>query len=255
MYSPSHRQTAPQTINIQPTPRTDPDFCQNVSLRCYVVATVIHIQSVHGQRFVCVRVCIYIYIYIYTHTHTHTLFLWRYSPTRTMTSAFMRFLDLIRRRITVGRTPLDEQSARRRDLYLTTHNTHNRHPRPNGIRTHNLRKQAAADLRLRPRVHWDLCIYTHILHNTEMLVGQNKYKEQRDWDRQWMPRAILGTRDIGSQPWIGCWRSRRSRAWPCSANSGRRPSANMDTEKLTSQGGARRDSRHFQWIFTGILSL
>jgi hypothetical protein len=27
---------------------------------------------------------------------------------------------------TVGRTPLDEWSVRRRDLYLTTHNTHNR---------------------------------------------------------------------------------------------------------------------------------
>jgi hypothetical protein len=30
------------------------------------------------------------------------------------------------RRTTVGRTPLDEWSARRRDLYLTTHNTRNR---------------------------------------------------------------------------------------------------------------------------------
>ena len=30
------------------------------------------------------------------------------------------------RRITVGRTPLDEWSARRRDLYPTTHNTYNR---------------------------------------------------------------------------------------------------------------------------------
>jgi hypothetical protein len=29
-------------------------------------------------------------------------------------------------RTTVGRTPLDEGSARRRVLYLTTHNTHNR---------------------------------------------------------------------------------------------------------------------------------
>jgi len=29
-------------------------------------------------------------------------------------------------RTTVGRTPLDEWSGRRRDLYLTTHNTHNR---------------------------------------------------------------------------------------------------------------------------------
>ena len=30
------------------------------------------------------------------------------------------------RHATVGRTPLDAWSARRRDLYLTTHNTHNR---------------------------------------------------------------------------------------------------------------------------------
>jgi hypothetical protein len=30
------------------------------------------------------------------------------------------------RRTTVGRTPLEEWSARRRDLYLTTHDTHNR---------------------------------------------------------------------------------------------------------------------------------
>jgi len=36
------------------------------------------------------------------------------------------FLDHTQRRITVGRTPLDEWSARRRDLYLTTHDTHNR---------------------------------------------------------------------------------------------------------------------------------
>jgi hypothetical protein len=36
------------------------------------------------------------------------------------------FLDHTQRRTTVGRTPLDERSARRRDLYLTTHHTHNR---------------------------------------------------------------------------------------------------------------------------------
>ena len=30
------------------------------------------------------------------------------------------------RRVTFGRTPLDEWSIRRRDVYLTTHNTHNR---------------------------------------------------------------------------------------------------------------------------------
>ena len=36
------------------------------------------------------------------------------------------FLDHTQRRSTVRRTPLDEWSARRRDLYLTTHDTHNR---------------------------------------------------------------------------------------------------------------------------------
>ena len=36
------------------------------------------------------------------------------------------FLDHTQRRTTVGRTPLDERSARRRGLYPTTHDTHNR---------------------------------------------------------------------------------------------------------------------------------
>ena len=47
----------------------------------------------------------YIYIYIY------------------MEHPFLLFLDHTQRRTTVGRTPLNEWSARRRDLYLTTHDT------------------------------------------------------------------------------------------------------------------------------------
>ena len=43
-----------------------------------------------------------------------------------MVSSFLRFLDHTLRRTTVGWTPLDERSARRTDLYLTTNNTHNR---------------------------------------------------------------------------------------------------------------------------------
>jgi len=66
-----------------------------------------------------------------------------------------RFQHHTQWRATVSRTPLDEWSARRRDLYLTTHNTHIKHPCPGGIRTHNLSRRAAADLRLRPRGHWD----------------------------------------------------------------------------------------------------
>jgi hypothetical protein len=42
-----------------------------------------------------------------------------------MASSFTRFLDHTRR-ATASRTPLDEWSARRRDLYLTTYNTQNR---------------------------------------------------------------------------------------------------------------------------------
>ena len=45
--------------------------------------------------------------------------------TRAMASSFLRFLDHTQWRITVGRIPLDEWSARRRDL-LKTYNTHNR---------------------------------------------------------------------------------------------------------------------------------
>ena len=56
---------------------------------------------------------------------TPTTLLWRCSPTWAMAS-FLRFLDHTQRHTTVGRTPLDEWSARRRDLYLTTPNTHNR---------------------------------------------------------------------------------------------------------------------------------
>jgi len=54
-------------------------------------------------------------------------FFWRNSPQWAMASSFMRFLDHTQRRTVVGRTPIDEWSALRTDLYLTTHNTHNIH--------------------------------------------------------------------------------------------------------------------------------
>ena len=84
-------------------------------------------------------------------------FLWRCGPTRAMACSFLRFFDNTQRLITLGRTPLNEWSARLRDLHLTTHNTRNRQTSmpPCGIRTHNLSRRAAADLRLRPYGHWD----------------------------------------------------------------------------------------------------
>jgi hypothetical protein len=66
-------------------------------------------------------------------------------------------LDHTQAHITVGRTPLDEGSARRRDLYLTTHKHSqetNIHAR-GGLRTHDPSNRSAADVRLRPRGHWD----------------------------------------------------------------------------------------------------
>ena len=54
------------------------------------------------------------------------VFWWHCNPTLVMASSFLRFLDHTQWRTTVDRTPLDEWSARRRDLYLTTHNIHNR---------------------------------------------------------------------------------------------------------------------------------
>jgi len=48
------------------------------------------------------------------------------TPQWARASSFTRFLDHTQRRTTLGRTPLDEWSARRRDSYLTSRNTHNR---------------------------------------------------------------------------------------------------------------------------------
>jgi hypothetical protein len=51
---------------------------------------------------------------------------WRDSSQWARASSFTRFLDHTQRCTIVGRTPVDEWSARRRDLSLTSHNTHNR---------------------------------------------------------------------------------------------------------------------------------
>ena len=90
-------------------------------------------------------------------------FLWRCDPTRVMASSFLRFLDHTQLRTTVGRTPLDEWSARRRNLYLTTHNTHNRQTSmaPVGFEPIISAGKSAADLHLRPRGHWDFYRFSY----------------------------------------------------------------------------------------------
>jgi len=77
-------------------------------------------------------------------------------PMRAMTSLFLRVLYYIKRRSTVGRTHLDESSARLEDPYLTIQYSQQTDIHATrGIRTHNLSRRAVADLCLRMRGHWD----------------------------------------------------------------------------------------------------
>jgi hypothetical protein len=88
---------------------------------------------------------------------------------------------------TLGRTPLDEWSARHRDLYLTKHNIQQQTDiyAASGIRTRNPTKRAAADPRLRRRGYWNrrktsydghIPILT-VLCSPPVIIGQ--YKPQQ----------------------------------------------------------------------------
>jgi hypothetical protein len=68
-------------------------------------------------------------------------------PSQLARASFTRFPDHTQRPTTVGRTPLDEWSARREDLYLTTY----RHPWSRC--DSNPQSQQASGLR--PRGHWE----------------------------------------------------------------------------------------------------
>jgi hypothetical protein len=62
---------------------------------------------------------------------------------------------------TLGRTPLDEWSARRRDFYLTTQLSQEKDIHAfGGIQTRSPSKRAAADLR--PRCHCDRHFQLHV---------------------------------------------------------------------------------------------
>jgi len=82
---------------------------------------------------------------------------WRDSPQWVMASSLTRFLDHTQRRITVEKTPLDEWSASRKDLYLITHTTLRigKRPCPWWDSNPQSHRRAAADLYLRPWGHWD----------------------------------------------------------------------------------------------------
>jgi len=62
---------------------------------------------------------------------------WRDGPHWSRTSSFTRFLYHTQRSTAVGGTPLDEWWTRRSDLFLISHNIHNRQT-SGGIRTHTV---------------------------------------------------------------------------------------------------------------------
>ena len=69
-----------------------------------------------------------------------------------MAASFLTFIDHTQRQIVIVRASLDEGSARRRDLYQTTHNTHNRRTSMPlaGFEPAILANDRPADSRLRP---------------------------------------------------------------------------------------------------------
>ena len=90
-----------------------------------------------------VKFCIYFFFPI-----------WRCGPTWSMASSFLRFLDhtthFSGRVISSSQRPLSDNIQHSEDR--STHVA-------GGIRTHNRRKRAAADPRLKQRGHWDLSLF------------------------------------------------------------------------------------------------
>jgi hypothetical protein len=78
----------------------------------------------------------------------------RCGPTRARASSFKWFLDHIQRPHSIVLLWMSDQPVTETST-CTTHNTHNRHLCPDGIRTRNPSKRADADPRLRPRGQWD----------------------------------------------------------------------------------------------------
>ena len=79
-------------------------------------------------------------------------------------------------------TSLEEWSARSRGFYLTTHNTHKRHPCPWGFRKLNPSKPAATEPSLTPRGHRDRLTNLYI-----SLKSSSTLLTQRQIEGWWRP--------------------------------------------------------------------
>jgi len=114
------------------------------------------------------------------------------APSRPAPSHFRRF-NIILSHTTLGRNPLDRWSARRRDLYLTTHNTHNRQtsippagfepaiPASERPHTHALDRAATEIVGTYTLIKcWPVCrikgLFTHWKYETP--VSENAYQNE-----------------------------------------------------------------------------
>jgi hypothetical protein len=108
--------------------------------------------------------------------------LWRCGPTLAMASSFLMLLDYIEWRKKFGRTPLEEWSARRRDLYLTTKNIRNTEPCNRWDANPQRCKRVAADLCLWQGGQWDqilkykLSIYNNLYEEIICNIQKGKAK-------------------------------------------------------------------------------
>jgi hypothetical protein len=96
-----------------------------------------------------------------------------YLPVHSRCQCCLFWLDHIQTHTTVGRTPLDEGSARRRDLYLTTqtlYKTKTSMP-PGGFEPTIPASARPQTLRLRTRGHWDQPL--KILHGNFLLISRD----------------------------------------------------------------------------------
>jgi len=105
--------------------------------------------------------------------------LWCCGPRRAMTS-FLRFLDHTQRYTkSVGLLWTSDQPVAKTSTWQHTILTTDHHA-PGGIRTHNLSRRAAVDLRLRPRVHWDRQL-SHIIFQKnipDFMASQPKWLKE-----------------------------------------------------------------------------
>ena len=94
-------------------------------------------------------------VYLCVSHYQQTFFLWRCDPTGVMASSFLRFLRSQTTHQSAGLLWTSDQLDAETSTWQNTQHSQQTSMPPGGIRTHDLSRRAAADLRLTPCGHWD----------------------------------------------------------------------------------------------------